>query len=1049
MLTINQVKQYLISFFNNHLQINTVVYDSDFNFNAEDDILYKVAQIQPVDPVQTSYNEVIYSFKVVIADIINPNNHDSENDIQSDCISIANDFISYFGDEDFQDFYFDKGISIQTFTEKNGDRIAGCVFAFGVRQTRLFNPCSIPLANPFTGVSFTGNVANGNLFYNLLAPYLTIVSASTLFQPKGNYVSGTTVDFSDYYTKEQANATFLTGYTPDLSNYYTKSQNDSKYQVIGNYVSASTLNNYQLAGNYVSASTLSNYLTASQISSAYQGIGSYVSASTLANYQLAGNYVSASTLNNYQLAGNYVSASTLANYQIVGNYVSASTLSNYLTASQISAAYQAAGNYVSASTLSSYLTSAQISASYQVIGNYVSASTLANYQLAGNYVSASTLNNYQLAGNYVSASTLAQYQPVISLTTSGNSGSATFNSPYFNIPTYTLAGLGGISLSALSASSPLSYNNLNGAFAIQSANTSQSGYLLSSDWNTFNNKQASLNGTGYAKFLGATASYIASIPNSDLANSTITIQGISASLGGSINVLNGTGFVKASGITISYDNTIYQPVIALTTSGTTGAATFDGINLNVPQYAGTTYSASNGISLTSSNFTLGGTLNQSTNTEMSGHTFKYTDTIGTDKFTVGNGAFNITEGVSGTGYSYLSVTHGAISTVTYLANSNDNFSFFSSNGSASINYAQNSSGTSKQIAITPTAIQIYDSVSLKGMTYSADYSANGKIDNRWIPDYGSVKSYVTGAISGITGGTSANPTALVSLIATTGNSTSFMRSDAAPAIDQTITPTWTGLHKFQNNSVGTTVTPWIIVSNDTIATSATTQLVSPALTLRAHNWQNSADKYTDMMCWNEADNYGTYLNFGYALTGATPTKIFQVSQYGDMQAFGSPSAGSIGISKSTMATTSSVGVLLTSAANAASAGVPVRYSPALNWTSIVWSTTSGTSNQMEFRSEVRPVSGGTPTGNLFWSSRLSSGGTGNFTDILNISNTGVLTLTAPVVTKGYTVATLPAGLQGMIAYVTDSNSTSVGTIVSGSGLNVKPVFYNGTNWVTM
>lgn len=45
---------------------------------------------------------------------------------------------------------------------------------------------------------------------------------------------------------------------------------------------------------------------------------------------------------------------------------------------------------------------------------------------------------------------------------------------------------------AVSATSPLAYNSTTGVFSIQAANTSQAGYLSSTDWNTFNNKQAAL-----------------------------------------------------------------------------------------------------------------------------------------------------------------------------------------------------------------------------------------------------------------------------------------------------------------------------------------------------------------------------------------------------------------------------------------------------------------------------------------------------------------------------------------------------------------------------
>ncbi len=79
----------------------------------------------------------------------------------------------------------------------------------------------------------------------------------------------------------------------------------------------------------------------------------------------------------------------------------------------------------------------------------------------------------------------------ISLTTTGNSGVSTYNSSTgdLNVPSYTLAGLGGVGLSSLSANSPLTYNSGTGAFSIQVSNTSQSGYLSNIDWNTFSGKQ--------------------------------------------------------------------------------------------------------------------------------------------------------------------------------------------------------------------------------------------------------------------------------------------------------------------------------------------------------------------------------------------------------------------------------------------------------------------------------------------------------------------------------------------------------------------------------
>jgi hypothetical protein len=144
-------------------------------------------------------------------------------------------------------------------------------------------------------------------------------------------------------------------------------------------------------------------------------------------------------------------------------------------------------------------------------------------------------------------------QGTITLTTTGNNGSATLTSGTLNIPTYTLAGLGGISLTSLSASSPLLYNNTTGAFSIQVANGSQNGYLSSTDWTTFNSKQSAL-------------TFSAPLVNT---SGTISIPAATSSVNGYLSsadwdtfnnkqaALSGTGFVKISGTTISYDNSTY------------------------------------------------------------------------------------------------------------------------------------------------------------------------------------------------------------------------------------------------------------------------------------------------------------------------------------------------------------------------------------------------------------------------------------------------------------------------------------------------------------
>ena len=92
-------------------------------------------------------------------------------------------------------------------------------------------------------------------------------------------------------------------------------------------------------------------------------------------------------------------------------------------------------------------------------------------------------------------------------------GSGAYNSltGVITIPTNNnqiLNGANYITLGSLSASSPLVYNNLTGAFSIPQATALVDGYLSATDWSTFNNKQNYLGGTGLVKSTAGTITYI-------------------------------------------------------------------------------------------------------------------------------------------------------------------------------------------------------------------------------------------------------------------------------------------------------------------------------------------------------------------------------------------------------------------------------------------------------------------------------------------------------------------------------------------------------------
>jgi hypothetical protein len=82
-----------------------------------------------------------------------------------------------------------------------------------------------------------------------------------------------------------------------------------------------------------------------------------------------------------------------------------------------------------------------------------------------------------------------------------------------------------------------------------------------------------------------------------------------------------------------------------------------------------------------------------------------------------------------------------------------------------------------------------------------------------------------------------------------------------------------------------------------------------------------------------------------------------------------------------------------------------------------------------------------------WYSGTWSPGNGNKPVLQFNSTNGSAIFGSAVQLNNYTVSTLPTGVRGMVAYVTDALSPASLAIVVGGGSSVVPVFYNGTNWI--
>jgi hypothetical protein len=233
----------------------------------------------------------------------------------------------------------------------------------------------------------------------------------------------------------------------------------------------------------------------------------------------------------------------------------------------------------------------------------------------------------------------ARARGAISLTVTGNSGASTYSSGtgVLNVPTYTLAGLGGITAAFLSGTSGISYNSSTGVIsysgtvytdasirALLSGSTgitynsstgaiSYSGTVYTdssvralismtttgtSGASTYNNTTGVINVPEYtlAGLGGITASFLSggtgitynsstgSISYSGTVYTDASIRAL-ISATGNISYNSTTGVISTS--LTQYTDALARASISLTTTGTSGASTYNSTTgvLNIPQYA--------------------------------------------------------------------------------------------------------------------------------------------------------------------------------------------------------------------------------------------------------------------------------------------------------------------------------------------------------------------------------------------------------------------------------------------------------------------------------
>ena len=145
----------------------------------------------------------------------------------------------------------------------------------------------------------------------------------------------------------------------------------------------------------------------------------------------------------------------------------------------------------------------------------------------------------------------------------------------------TTLGYTPISLASLSATSPIFYNNTTGVISSQAATASVNGYLTSTDWNTFNGKQAALGYTPVPTTRQLTINGTAYDLSADRSWTINSMVYPSAGIAVSTGTAWGTSITDNS---TNWNTAYTNRITSLTVTGSSGAATLVSNVLNIPTY---------------------------------------------------------------------------------------------------------------------------------------------------------------------------------------------------------------------------------------------------------------------------------------------------------------------------------------------------------------------------------------------------------------------------------------------------------------------------------
>ena len=358
-----------------------------------------------------------------------------------------------------------------------------------------------------TSGTFAFSLIN-QLPHSIFGNFTGSTTAPSFFQPTGTPSSST-------YLRGDGSWSTPAGTTYTGSNGVALSGTNFSldYAYAGTFTNATWNGNAIDLSSYVTGNLATSHLnggTSSSSTTFWRGDGTWATPigttySAGAGLSLIGSTFSITSPISPAIGGTGISNNTANTLSFVGNYPLTLTLS-----ASTSVTLPTSGTLIRRSDLSSTAAGITYNSSTGVFG------------LTAGYYEPTTTDQTNWNSAYTNR--------ITSLTTTGSSGSATLSSNVLNIPTYTLAGLGGISLTSLSASGAATYNNSTGVIGF---NAAYSGTFTNWIWNgatvgaTYGGTGIS-NPTQYAVMIGNGASAMSQASPGSTIGYSLQSQGSSA-----------------------------------------------------------------------------------------------------------------------------------------------------------------------------------------------------------------------------------------------------------------------------------------------------------------------------------------------------------------------------------------------------------------------------------------------------------------------------------------------------------------------------------------